>query len=281
MLSMDDGPANAGARQVDHFLQTAFHAESLETIARTVRDQQAQPAAPPVKTDPMGIIQVPFPFTPAPEIIFQMPGFVIMHDILRAIAICDKYIPVLIDGRFSRHKLFRLLINTRIERGIDGEEYFTIHSRLIHLMFARIRYIQEFSAVLFVQGQTMRPGEIMPPGLQEPALCIIDEDIIMRFIGQQQDPAGLVLHHLMTVIDRILTGIAFAPGRIQGILHPVMTVYFLRGAGIQSFKEQYAACGGRGILYAFSSLHLNMILFVGSSQAISPFITLPATSVRR
>src|SRR5579859_2165330 len=131
MVPMDNGPANTGPWQVDHFLQTTIQAESLKAITRPVRDQQALPASPPVKADPVGIVQVHISFPPAPEIIFQVAGFVIMHDILSPITICDKYIPVLVDGCFRGDELLRLLINARIKGGVDSEEYFAIHGRLI------------------------------------------------------------------------------------------------------------------------------------------------------
>src|SRR5580704_7823072 len=107
MIPVDDRPADAGAGQVDHFLQFTFLAETLEAITCPVRDQQAQRSAPPVKGDPMGIIQVLLPFSLSAEKMFQSAGTVVLKDILGAVTIGDKDVSVgVVDDGLRRYKLF-------------------------------------------------------------------------------------------------------------------------------------------------------------------------------
>jgi len=90
----------------------------------------------------------------------------------------------------------------------------------------RIRYIQELFSILIVQGEPVRTGEVMTPGTQQLAARIIDQDIIMRLVSEQEDPAFFVLHHFVAVVHGKLLGIRLAPGRIQPVAHAVVAIHF-------------------------------------------------------
>ena len=161
----------------------------------------------------------------AAEKVFQLAVFIIVGDILRAVAISNEEIAIGIYRSFGRYKFFGFFVNACFERDVNSHQYFAINSSFIYLVFYRIGDKQEFRTILIDQSQAMRAREIMPPGIKQFARFAIDQHIVFSFVGQQQYPAFFILHHFVAIVHRINVWISFAPFGVHAVTHIAVPVY--------------------------------------------------------
>ena len=61
----------------------------------------------------------------------------------------------------------------------------------------------------------MPTGEFMSPGCEQFTGLIINYDVIFYFVGDHDQPAFFVHHHLMTILDWCCGGIKISPGLVN------------------------------------------------------------------
>ena len=55
-----------------------------------------------------------------------------------------------------------------------------------------------------VQSETVTTGELVTPVFQQFTRFIVDKDVVLRFVGEQDDPPFTILYHFMAIVHRIL-----------------------------------------------------------------------------
>ena len=88
----------------------------------------------------------------------------------------------------------------------------------------------------------MSAREVVPPGGEEFSRRAIDKDVVLCFVGEQEDPAFFVLHHFVAVVHRSFILVGFAPLGVHGIEHSIVSVErtFFVGEHVFRYKE---SCG--------------------------------------
>ena len=70
----------------------------------------------------------------------------------------------------------------------------------------------------------------MSPGADQFSAFIIDDHIVLCFIGEQNDASQFILHHFMTIFYRVLRCIYLAPFRIDAVAFVVMSKNYFIGS---------------------------------------------------
>ena len=69
----------------------------------------------------------------------------------------------------------------------------------------------------------MGAGVFVAPGCEELSFFIVDDDVVLCFVGEQEDAALGILYHFVAVFYRIAVEVELAPLVVESIAFVVLT----------------------------------------------------------
>jgi hypothetical protein len=223
VTATDDGPAHPCARQRDGVHIIALQGVSFKGVLLPRRGDKQRPLlVAAIYTNAVCVQQVLW-FVAAPaEMPDVLSGAVILNNEIFSVTVGYVNVAVRRNGRFRRNVFFRFCILPGFLRIIQREQHFSVAARFNHLVAGIVADKEHIRPVFIEQRKPMRTGIFRAPGGEQLAAAVVDQHIILRFVGNQQNTPLLVLHHLVTILHRVACRIGFAPYGINAVAFVVV-----------------------------------------------------------
>ena len=200
---------------------------------------------------------------------------IVVRDEIAPVAVEDKEVAIREMQRPGRFVLLRLLVFAGVPGPSPFIEEVAIESGLDHAIRLQTGHEKDFALPFPDDGQAVRSWKSGAPFVDEPALPVIDDDVVRHVISKQNNVSLAILDDAVTIFYR---GLAIENAPVRHDTKLMLTLAKNGSADSSNVWEANASGGGDGLKKAAVGGMHNDALYAGCGAYFRDFAAPPAFS---